>query len=142
MGEFLELIKYNYQIFIPLGVLATVASAVAAWATLLRKTRHDRPKLRRPDYRMEKKRNEWLVYEAAFLFHEYAPPGVDEHFELMTPEIRQTKQSIHNAIDLGLIKASREARAPDGTLLNRSVGRDEAKKYANSVGKEPRFLFD
>lgn len=84
-------------------------------------------------------RNEWLVYEAAFLWHSVSPPPVRTHELFMTPEIYQTKRMIHEAIDSGKIKSSKEIRTPQG--VTRYVSEEELKNFSHSISEKPDFLF-
>lgn len=91
------------------------------------------------NYGTEDTRNEWMVYEAAFLWHDLEPPGVEAHVQRMTRNIEETKGMLHDAIVSGTLRANREVRGPGG--VTRWVTREALKAYAESIGTRPRFLF-
>ncbi len=88
----------------------------------------------------EDTRDEWLIYQVAFLWHGLNPPLQHAHWDLMTREIEDTKRMLHNAVDDGMLSVSRETRTTDGGIT-RYVTRDELKKFADSIGQKPAFLF-
>ena len=81
---------------------------------------------------------EWLIYQAAFLWHGISPPGIRDHFEEMTPEIQKTKTMLHDAVNAGQLKSSREVQSSNG--VTRWVKKSELKKYAKLINAEPNFL--
>jgi hypothetical protein len=91
------------------------------------------------NYTTEDKRQEWMVYEAAFLWHGLAPPGIEAHFQRMTRDIEETKTMLHGAINAGTLRAAREAHA-EGSIA-RWVTRTDLRAYALSIGARPLFLF-
>lgn len=88
----------------------------------------------------ERGREEWLVYEVAFLWHGQLPPPAETHWNFLTPEINQTKHLIHRAIDEGRLAAKKEIRSPTG--IARTVTLDQLRQFAELIGERPRFLFD
>lgn len=88
----------------------------------------------------EKDRKEWLVYEVAFLWHDQAPPPVELHQLHMTPQISQTKNILHRAIDEGKLKIEGEVRSAHG--YKRFVSFDALRVFASSIGERPAFLFE
>ena len=84
-------------------------------------------------------RDEWLVYEVAFLWHGHRPPSIEEHWYWMTPDIEQTKQMLHQAINTGKLRAVREYIGPQGG--SRHVSRADLKEFAALIGERPSFLF-
>ena len=83
-------------------------------------------------------RNEWMVYEAAFLWHGLEPPGIAAHFQRMPTEVEKTKEFLHQAVNNGTLKA-REHRATDG--LTRYVKREDLVNFAKKISERPDFLF-
>lgn len=82
--------------------------------------------------------DEFMVYELAFLWHDKEPPSIQEHWNLMTPHIMFTKQFLHNAIETGQLKITRELRFVDG--VTRFVSKAELKRFAYEIGDVPNFL--
>jgi hypothetical protein len=87
------------------------------------------------NYSKEDDRNEWLVYQAAFLWFDCEPPPIRAHFYQMTRDIEEIKLELHDAIDKGTLNMTRE------TGSGRFVSREELKKFALSRGEKPKFLF-
>lgn len=106
------------------------------------------------DFEAESKRDTWMVYEAAFLWHGLKPPTIDEHEALMSPQVAQTKLELHAAIDRGELQKAGEYSAPIlqttlGTPMQtmyymgytRFVHRKNLLEYARLRHKTiPRFL--
>ena len=88
----------------------------------------------------ERGRREWLVYEVAFLWHDQPPPPLEVHQLHMTPQISQTKNLLHRAIDEGKLRIEREFRNQIG--YTRWVSFEALRELANSIGEKPAFLFD
>lgn len=91
------------------------------------------------DYVKEDQRNEWKIYEVAFLWNEMEPPGTPAHFQEMSREIEAIKEQLHAAVDRGELKVSREIRGAGG--LTRWVKRDALVAFALARGERPKFLF-
>lgn len=81
---------------------------------------------------------EYMVYELAFLWHDVEPPSIQDHWNLMTPHIEFTKQLLHNAIESGKLKVTRELLFKDG--VTRFVSKAELKRFAHEIGDVPNFL--
>lgn len=90
------------------------------------------------DYTKEDLIEEWMIYEAAFLWHGKEPPGIQAHFVQMTRDIERTKAFLHGAIEQGLLKA-KELRYPNG--FTRYVTRDALEEFiqVNDI-ERPAFL--
>lgn len=84
-------------------------------------------------------RDEWLVYEAAFLWHGFEPPSIADHFRTMTPEVEETKQMLHTAIDEGKLAARTQMQTPSAG--SRYVTRSALTAFARTLEQRPRFLF-
>lgn len=92
----------------------------------------------------EHSRNEWAIYEAAFLWHGYAPPPMALHQQVMPDPVRQTKRMLHDAANAGALSPA----VDDGLKVRnvmvhgtRYVSRIELRRFAESIGQRPRFLF-
>lgn len=81
---------------------------------------------------------EYMVYELAFLWHDVEPPSIQDHSNLMTPHIEFTKQLLHDAIEIGKLKVTRELQFQD-TII-RFVSKAELKRFAHGIGDVPNFL--
>ena len=94
--------------------------------------------LKNADFAKEDEREEWMVYELAFLWHSKEPPGINAHFYLMTREIEATKKLLHYAVQAGQLTA-REVVAEGG--FTRYVTREALEEYIKKQGDErPEFL--
>ena len=82
---------------------------------------------------------ELMLYQWAFLWHGVTPPGISEHFPTMTAEIESTKRMLHDAVDIGLLRTSRETRLADGSVT-RWITKRELTRYAKSIKVNPDFL--
>ena len=81
---------------------------------------------------------EWMLYQVAFLWHGVTPPSIKAHFSKMTPEIKETKDMLHEAINAGQLKVIREIQTTNG--LTRWVTKSELKRYARLINQSPKFL--
>lgn len=81
---------------------------------------------------------EWPIYQIAFLWYGKQPPSPEEHWHLMTPQIYFTKQLLHDAVNSGKLKASREYRFSSG--ITRFIERKELIRFAKTIGELPLFL--
>ena len=88
----------------------------------------------------EDKRDEWKIYEVAFLWHGKEPPGTVSHFVKMTREIENTKEKLHDAVNKGQLTISREIKYSDGSLT-RYATRKDLRSFAESIDQYPAFLF-
>jgi|GEM_PF-6659411 len=84
-------------------------------------------------------RDQFLVYEIAFLWYGFMPPPAQEHESAMTPEIAQLKNLLHTAIDLGKLNAVHFQAANGGYA--RLVDREDLRQFAEKIGSFPQFLF-
>lgn len=91
------------------------------------------------NYAKEDQKNEWRVYEVAFLWHDEVPPGVAGHFEKMSRDVEETKILLHRAIEDERLPVLREEQYSNG--ITRWVSREELKKFALSEEVKPKFLF-
>lgn len=90
------------------------------------------------DFAKEDERDEWMIYELAFLWHEKEPLGIQAHFYAMTREIELTKSKLHQAVENGLLEARTEV-LPDG--ITRFVTRRTLEKHIKERGLvRPEFL--
>lgn len=87
---------------------------------------------------LDKKQEEWMIYQVAFLWHGVSPPSIQEHFSQMTPEIKKTKGMLHEAVNTGQLKTCKEYQSPVGVI--RWVDKTELQKYAKLIGESPKFL--
>jgi len=94
--------------------------------------------LKNADFAKEDEREEWMVYELAFLWHGKEPPSIQAHFYLMTREIEATKMLLHYAVQAGQL-AAREVVAEGG--FTRYITREALEKYIKDQrGERPEFL--
>ena len=127
------------------GVLAGIVSAGIALVSFIRrnkkpgeiKTNH--PNLNAIDYVASDKRNEWMVYEAAFLWNDLEPPSVEAHGALMNGDVSNTKNMLHAAIEAGELICSKELRSAFG--VTRYVSRKDLMQFAETKDEKPGFLF-
>ena len=91
------------------------------------------------DFSKEDQRNEWMVYEVAFLWHGKEPPGIQAHVLQMTRDIEETKDLLHKAINEGKLAIVRQVQIGQG--LTRWVNRDDLINFAKTIGARPAFLF-
>lgn len=91
------------------------------------------------DFEKASTKQQFLVYEIAFLWYERSPPPVEEHESAMTPEIAQMKRLLHLSIDLGKLKAEHIQGESGGYA--RIVQREELRRFAEEAGFLPKFLF-
>lgn len=96
------------------------------------------------DWAEEYARNEWAIYEAAFLWHGYAPPPITLHERVMPEPVRRTKLMLHDAANSNALTPA----VDDGVRVRnvmvygtRHVSRFELRRFATSIGQRPRFLF-
>lgn len=90
------------------------------------------------DFRKQAIRDEWMIYELAFLWHGKEPPTIQQHFLLMTKEIEATKIELHRLVDQGHLRA-KEYRNPLG--VTRFITRDNLEECINKQELErPEFL--
>jgi hypothetical protein len=123
--------------WLPLAaVLVAAAGVVATWVTVLRKPER---KLRAYDRKKESARDEWPIYQVAFLWHGFEPPSTRLHFWLMTREVEETKRMLHQAVEARALRAAREVRSRSG--LTRFVTRSELRRFCDASGMKPEFLF-
>ncbi len=96
------------------------------------------------DWVEEYARNEWAIYEAAFLWHDFAPPPVAVHERVMTEPMRQTKQMLHDAANANTLASTVGFGVTMRNAMvygTRRVSRPELRRFATSIGQRPRFLF-
>ncbi len=91
------------------------------------------------DLALEDSRDEWPIYQVAFLWHGKEPPTIQEHWQAMNPLVWSTKELLHEAVENGELVVSREYWASGG--VTRFVSRDKLRHYAESIGEKPKFLF-
>lgn len=84
-------------------------------------------------------KNQWMVYEVAFLWCGFEPPSPVHHFTLMTPRVEQAKARLHREITAGRLRAAKEV--VDGRGLTRWLDRDVLCAFAERLGERPAFLF-
>ncbi|MDC6367187.1 MULTISPECIES: hypothetical protein [Flavobacteriaceae] len=96
--------------------------------------------LSKVDYMEEDKRNEWMVYEVAFLWHDYEPPGIEAHFVKMTRKIEETKNMLHQEIGKGELTMSKEYIVPN-VGVTRYLTRNALIDYCVRKEYKPKFLF-
>lgn len=84
-------------------------------------------------------KDQFLVYEVAFLWYGIVPPPAQAHESAMTPEVAKLKQLLHTAIDLE--KLSAETARSAGGGYSRIVQREELQRFAEEIGSFPKFLF-
>lgn len=96
-------------------------------------------KLQPVDYGAEDLRSSWMIYEVAFLWHGYAPPTAEEHFNAMTPEISRTKNRLHAAIDAGELAIVQQVTGADG--YTRTTTREHLLAFTRRTGERPEFLY-
>ncbi|MBO6524539.1 MAG: toll/interleukin-1 receptor domain-containing protein [Balneolaceae bacterium] len=85
-----------------------------------------------------KDKEEFMVYELAFLWHGKEPPSIPEHWGLLTPHILFTKDFLHKSIESGKLKITKEIRFPDG--VTKFVSKEELRRFAKEIGETPAFL--
>lgn len=83
---------------------------------------------------------EFMVYEAAFLWHDQEPPAIESHHFLMTRKIQETKEMLHAAINQGELTVTRQVLFNNGGVT-RWLSKEALKKYAEKLGQRPSFLF-
>lgn len=96
------------------------------------------------DWAQEYDRNDWAIYEAAFLWHGFVPPPSSLHDQVMPELVQQTKQMLHDAANANeLTPAVDEGMRMRNVMVNgtRHVTRPELRRFATSIGQRPRFLF-
>lgn len=89
------------------------------------------------------KRNEFMVYEAAFLWYGYEPPSVELHWRLMPANVASLKEWIHDRINSGSYSASRAMQVGDGAQTwvgARWVSRETLRAMASERYEAPEFL--
>ncbi|GAB5512266.1 MAG: hypothetical protein Rhims3KO_36670 [Hyphomicrobiales bacterium] len=91
------------------------------------------------DWSEQDSRNVWAVFEVAFLWHGFQPSSLPSHRKAMSKEVEQTKYMLHNAIDAEELFAVREVQTLAGAT--RYLQREELRRFANTIGQRPRFLF-
>jgi hypothetical protein len=91
------------------------------------------------NFTMEDERNEWKIYEVAFLWHEIEPPSASAHFNKMTRKVEETKNMLHQAIDNGTLVASKEIKYANG--FTRYVTRKDLVNFCEKFNYKPSFLF-
>lgn len=94
--------------------------------------------LRHPSKNKNSSSEEVMIYQAAFLLHGISPPSIEEHISIMTNEIKKTKDQLHEAINHGQLKVSREVVIPGG--LTRWIKMDDLKDYVKLVDLKPNQL--
>jgi hypothetical protein len=97
-------------------------------------------KLKKIDYAKEDTHHEWMVYEAAFLWYDLTPPGIEAHFNLMDRDVEKKKDELHNAINRGLLEVKLEYHIL-GQGFTRYVTREALLKYTQLLSEKPRFLY-
>ncbi len=91
------------------------------------------------DFKKDDEKDEWMVYELAFLWHEKEPPSIQAHFTAMTRDIELTKSNLHNAVDSGLLEARQISY--QGVGYTRFITREALEAYVKKQGLErPTFL--
>lgn len=91
------------------------------------------------DYHKEDKRDEWPIYQVAFLWHGYEPPVIKRHWDEMNRDIQDRKNMLHAAVDRDELSPSREKRYPNG--VTRYVSREELRRFCEARDERPPFLF-
>lgn len=89
-------------------------------------------------------RNEWAIYEAAFLWHSFIPPPMSVHEQVMPEPVRQTKAMLHDAVNSGALMPSIDGGIRMRNVMvhgTRYVSRPELRRFAISIEQRPRFLF-
>ena len=89
-------------------------------------------------------RNEWAIYEAAFLWHGFVPPPMSVHEQVMPEPVRQTKAMLHDAVNSGALTPSIDGGIRMRNVMvhgTRYVSRPELRRFAISIEQRPRFLF-
>lgn len=96
------------------------------------------------DWAEEYARNEWAIYEAAFLWHGFAPPPASLHERVMPEAVQRTKRMLHDAANANaLTPAIDEGLRMRSVMVygTRYVSRPELRRFAAAIGQWPRFLF-
>ena len=96
--------------------------------------------LQKVNFPEEDQRNEWKIYEVAFLWHDYEPPASEAHFNKMTRKVEETKAMLHLAAEEGELLLSREISI-ENVGLTRFVSRQSLIEFCNKNNYQPAFLF-
>lgn len=92
----------------------------------------------------EYSRDEWAIYEAAFLWHGYAPPPISLHQQVMPDPVQRTKRMLHDAANSNALSPAADSGLRLRNVMvhgTRYVSRVELRRFATSIGQRPRFLF-
>lgn len=91
------------------------------------------------DFEKEDKREEWPIYQVAFLTNGYEPPTIKRHWGEMNRDIQDTKNMLHAAVNRDELMPSRVKQYPNG--VTRYVDREELRRFFRERGERPAFLF-
>lgn len=96
------------------------------------------------DWESEYARNEWAIYEAAFLWHGFVPPPMALHEHVMPEPVQRTKLMLHDAVNSNALTPAVDGGVRVRNVMvygTRHVARPELRRFATSIGQRPRFLF-
>ena len=100
-------------------------------------------KLKKISFKKEDLKNEWLVYEISFLWHNLEPPSIATHWEYLNNDrdLYNFKKTLHDLIDQNNLKACREIKDINEVVIQRYISRETLIDYAKSINEKPKFLF-
>lgn len=90
------------------------------------------------DYAKEAQKDEWMIYELAFLWFGKEPPSIAAHFYQMTREMEALKTKLHVYVEQGLLKSKTISLAGG---ITRFISRQDLLEFLNTHNQEmPEFL--
>lgn len=91
------------------------------------------------DFKKHDSRDEWPIYQIAFLWHGFEPPPVTRHWQQMNSDIEATKDMLHSAVEAGNLTTNRVKQRTGG--LTRYISREELTRFCEERAEKPPFLF-